>query len=83
MIAMGCRSVRDFARRTGKDWSVVARHIRILDLPDTILSVLNGRQTPELLKRFPLKRLDALTRLPPKRAAEVFEQAVASATGEG
>jgi len=72
--AMDCRSIRDFARRTGRDHSFVARHLRVLKLPDEVLTYLEENQTPETLQHFPIKRLDALTRLPEAEAVYKFRQ---------
>ena len=60
MEAMGCSSIRDFARRTGRDHSVVARHLRILKLPDEVLAFLEENQTPEILRAYHVKRLARL-----------------------
>ena len=79
MEAMGCRSIRDFARRTGRDHSVVARHLRLLRLPDEIISHLEQNQTPEVLRQFTLKQLDSLTRLPAEEAFSSFAEDVGGA----
>lgn len=55
--AMSCSSIRVFARRTDRDHSVVARYLRVLNLPDEVLTYLEENQTPELLRRFHVKRL--------------------------
>jgi len=72
MAAMGCRSIRDFARRAGQDHSVVARHLRVLTLPDEVISFLEENQTPEVLRKFHVKRLVALGRLPREQCLEEF-----------
>ena len=56
MEAMGCSSIREFARRTGRDHSVVARHLRVLKLPDKVLTYLAENQTPEILRECHTKR---------------------------
>jgi len=60
----GCSGIRDFARRTGLDHSVVARRLRILKLPDEVLAFLGENQTPEILRAYRVKRLATLSRLP-------------------
>jgi hypothetical protein len=72
MQEMGARNVRDFARRSGEDWSVVARHLRLLRLPTGILDFLTHRQTPAVLQHFTTKRLDGLTRMPEDQALAAF-----------
>ncbi len=73
----GAKSVRQFCRETGEDWSVVSRHLRLLRLPDAIIDFLDKNQTPEILRHFTAKRLDVLTRLPDAQAAWLFVQEVA------
>jgi len=65
---MGARNVRDFPRRSGEDWSVVARHLRLLRLPTEILGFLARKQTPAVRQLFTTKRLDDLTRMPEDQA---------------
>jgi len=77
MQEMGARNVRDFARRSGEDWSVVARHLRLLRLPTEILDFLTRKQTPAALQHFTTKRLDDLTRMPEDQALDAFAQDVA------
>jgi hypothetical protein len=60
----GAKSVRQFCRDEGENWSVVSRHLRLLRLPNDITNFLDSSQTPEVLRHFTVKRLDALTRLP-------------------
>ena len=76
MEVMGCRSIRDFARRTGEDWSLVARHLRLLQLPDGIVFFLEQNQTPAVLRHFTVKRLDELTRIPEDQATASFARQV-------
>ena len=71
---MDCRSIRDFARRTGQDHSVVARHLRILKLPEEVLAFLGENRTSGILRHFTVKRLDALTRIPEAEAISSFMQ---------
>jgi hypothetical protein len=76
MEAMGCRSVRGFAKRTVQDHSVVARHLRLLRLPDEIIGSLEENQTPEILRQFTVKRLDELTRMPEDEATASFTRQI-------
>ena len=68
----GAKSVRQFCRDTNEDWSVVSRHLRLLRLPNDIIDFLDGNQTPGVLRRFTVKRLDTLTRLPDPEAMSSF-----------
>ena len=72
----GAKSIRRFCRDEGKDWSVVSRHLRMLRLPDEIIGFLEQNQTPEVLRHFTVKRLDALARLPGDEATSSFMQEV-------
>ncbi len=56
----------EFARKTGLDWSVVSRHLKLLNLPFPILEYLEKNQTPEVLKQCHLKYLCSLTKLSEK-----------------
>jgi len=76
MTDMGCRGVRDFARRTGEDWSVVARHLRLLRLPDSIIGFLEENETLDILRHFTVKHLDELTRMPARQATASFARQV-------
>ena len=56
--AHGVNTVRDLSRITGKDWSYIAKVIRLLDLPEQIKDFLrNNKSDPSLVKLFSLKRL--------------------------
>lgn len=68
----GATSIRQFCRDEGADRSVVSRHLRLLRLPDEIISFLEQNQEPEILRHFSVKRLDALTRLPDAEATSSF-----------
>ncbi len=72
----GARSVRQFCRDEGEDWSVVSRHLRLLRLPNDIIDFLDNNQTPEVLRHFTVKQLDALTRLHDSEATSSFMQEV-------
>ena len=74
------KSIRQFCRDEGEDWSVVSRHLRLLRLPDDIIDFLDNNQTPEVLRHFTAKRLDALTRLPDAAATSDFMQEVRGLT---
>ena len=74
MDAVGCKSIREFARQTGRDHSVIARHLKILTLPEEVIAFLEENQTPEVLRHFTVKRLDALTRMPEAEALCLFRQ---------
>ena len=50
----------------------MARHLRILTLPEEIIAFLEQNPTPEVLRHFTVKRLDALTRLPHAEAVSTF-----------
>ena len=80
MAARGCRSIREFARRTGRDHSVVARYLRVLNLPDEIIGFPEENQTPEVLRHFTVKRLDALARMPATDALRLFRHRATQAT---
>lgn len=73
-------SVRQFCREAGKDWSVVSRHLRLLRLPHEIVDLLEQNQTPEILQKFTLKRLDALTRLAHADAVSTFMREASAIT---
>jgi hypothetical protein len=77
MEAMGCRSIREFARRTGRDHSIVARHLRILGLPDEVIAFLQENQTPEILREYRVKRLAGLSRLSKEQCSAQFFASVA------
>jgi hypothetical protein len=62
MQQMGVKSIRKFARETGEDWSVVARHLCLLKLPKDIIDYIDMHQTPETLRLFSLRKLDRLAR---------------------
>ena len=79
MEAMGCSSIRDFARRTGQDHSVIARHLRLLQLPDEVIGFLTENQTPDILRHFTVKHLDSSTRLPAEEALSSFAEDVGGA----
>lgn len=83
MEAMGCSSIRDFARRTGQDHSVVARHLRTLTLPERIIALLEENQTSKVLRHFTVKRLDALARLPDSEATLAFTREVEGTCPDG
>jgi hypothetical protein len=74
MEEMGTKSVREFARKVGEDWSVVSRHLRLLQLPSDVVGFLDQSQIPEVLRHFTAKRLGDLTRLPRDKVADVFRQ---------
>jgi len=74
MQDMGVNNVREFARRSGEDWSVVARHLRLLRLPQTILA---HSQMPSVLRHFTVKQFDRLTKMPGDQAEEPFARDVA------
>jgi len=80
MQEMSTISIREFARRTGEDWSVVSRHLRTLRLPEEITNFLDQNQTPEVLRHFTVKRLYALTRLSDTEATASFMQEVCEIT---
>ncbi len=49
MKELGCKSIREFARKTGLDWSNVSPHLKLLNLPSPILEYLKQNQTPKVL----------------------------------
>ncbi|MBT4819855.1 MAG: hypothetical protein HOJ57_38890 [Lentisphaerae bacterium] len=71
MEAICCRSIQEFACRTGQDHSVVARHLTILTLPEEVLVFLEANQTPEMLQEYHAKRLAGLNRLRTQGAVPV------------
>jgi hypothetical protein len=48
----------------------------LLRLPNDIIEFPDSNQTPEVLRHFTAKRLDALTRLPDAQAASLFVREV-------
>jgi hypothetical protein len=80
MQGVDAKSVREYCRRTGEDWSVASRHLRLLRLPEEITNSLHQNQTPEVLRHFTVKRLDALTRLADAEATSLFSREVREVT---
>jgi hypothetical protein len=76
MEELGCNSVREFAGRTGRDWSVVGRHLKLLQLPSPIVDSLQNDLTPEILRQCHLKYLVALCNLTEKERLKKFEDEV-------
>lgn len=74
------KSVRQFCRDTNENGSVLSRHLRLLRLPDDIIDFFDKNQTPEALRHFTVKRLDALTRLSDAEAISSFMQEVDEVT---
>jgi hypothetical protein len=76
----GAKSIRQFCRDEDEDWSVVSRHLRLLRLPDEIIDFLDRNQTPEVLRHFTVKRMDALTRLSDAEAVSTFMREAGTVT---
>jgi len=81
MEEASARSIREFARKSGENCSVVSRHLRRLRLPDGVISLLEQDQTPEELRHFTVKRQGALTRVPHDKPSAPFRRQALVATG--
>jgi len=75
------RSIRALARSLGQHVSGVARHLKLLELPEPILIWLQEHRTPENVRFFTEKRLLGLLPLGDSRAAwKQFQTMVEEAT---
>lgn len=78
------RSIRALARALGRDFSCIARHLRLLDLPEPIRDYLRRHRTPENVRHFTERQLRELLKLGDSRAAwRRFQQMVAEAQQNG
>jgi hypothetical protein len=69
-----------FARRTGRDHSVVPRHLRILNLPAEVISFLDENRMPEARRQLTARRRGVLAPLPEPKALRLFRQQATSLT---
>jgi len=75
------RSIRALARSLGEHVSGVARHLKLLELPELIQDWLREHRTPEFVRFFTEKRLLGLLPLGDSRAAwKQFQTMVEEAT---
>ncbi len=74
------KSIRAFARTNNLDWSMVAKHLKLLTLPSDILTFLENNQSPEVLSKCHLKYLYSLTTLQPEKANQKFAQMMCKRT---
>jgi len=73
MKTLGCKSIRQYARITGNDFSIVAKYLRILSLPKNIIKFLSSNQTPNVLRICSLRYLDKLTKISMASAKKQIE----------
>lgn len=57
------KSVRALAKVTGEDWSRIARVLKLLELPEPVLTFLRTHDTPEIAATFTERRLRELLAL--------------------
>lgn len=63
MESRGIKSIRALAKLTGEDWSRVARVLKLLELPEPVLSYLRTHDTPEIASLFTERQLRELLSL--------------------
>jgi len=82
MKERGLRTAQAVAAVVGESGDMVRRHLRILELPETVRTYLRDNRTPENLRFFSLRELLKLVRVgDPKATTRRFRELLAEARG--